>query len=261
MGSAGRHLERNQLDPTAVPSAAAGLVVDAARALGLVVARPPLRERYDHMLVLGGMVRACVWRTEYAGNLIDSGIQVGDVTAITSRRALTEPEFPLLGSFHMTGLTREDQVLQQSLVRILHLAGPPSLDQSPAGPGGTQCLTWTRDPGSAPVTLLVAPSGDPEHRRANTGDGYRAWAATRTLRAGATVLVVTSQIYVPFQHTDAVRLLGLPHHLTVETVGIDPTRIQLAGPQQAYSAVHYLQELNSTIRSYTALAETAVRAL
>ena len=46
------------------------------------------------------------------------------------------------------------------------------------------------------------------------------------------MLLVTSTIYVPAQHCDAVRVLALPRGCTVETVGFDVSSATLGPLQQ-----------------------------
>jgi hypothetical protein len=61
------------------------------------------------------------------------------------------------------------------------------------------------------------------------------------------VLVVTTDLFVPFQHCDAVRLLGLPYGCAVETVGFDTST--------TVRTFELLQEVRSAIRSMRALAD------
>ena len=60
--------ERNQVDAGAVSGSDEELVIAAADALGLVRPRPPKYGDYDHVLMLGGLVRANLWRTAYAAH-------------------------------------------------------------------------------------------------------------------------------------------------------------------------------------------------
>ena len=87
-----------------------------------------------------------------------------------------------------------------------------------------------------PVSVIAAPSSEPEVRRTNTPDSYQ-WFATEFagLQAGQRLLLVTSDIYVPFQHADAVRVLGLPYEVTVETMGIQPGDLDPALSRNAQS--------------------------
>jgi hypothetical protein len=99
------------------------------------------------------------------------------------------------------------------------------------------------------VRVIAAPSTKPGVRRANTPDTY-AWFASQVahLQPGQRLLVVTTSIYVPFQHANAVRMLALPFGVSVETVGAEPGDLDPRLYQQ-FLAHNYLQEVRSTIRA------------
>jgi hypothetical protein len=87
--------------------------------------------------------------------------------------------------------------------------------------------------------------------RANTADTYDAWQASDPAPI-STVLVVTSEIYVPFQHADAVRKLNAG---TIETIGVPAAHTLSDGLRQEFTPSNYLQELRSAIRSKRRLLE------
>ena len=98
--------------------------------------------------------------------------------------------------------------------------------------------------------LVAAPSSDPSNRRANTPDTYKYWAESLVdLQPSDRVLLVTSAIYAPFQGLDGIRMLSLPYRCGVEVVGTMPGATVLGVPAQEFGAAHYLQEMNSTLRS------------
>src|SRR5262249_36171874 len=92
--------------------------------------------------------------------------------------------------------------------------------------------------------LYAAKSGDPEQRAANTADTYRQFAADVNLGPQSRLLLITTHIYAPYQHMDAIRVLGLPTGVDIETVGLPP-----ALSPRSFSAAWYLQEVRSTLRS------------
>jgi hypothetical protein len=99
------------------------------------------------------------------------------------------------------------------------------------------------------VKVIAAPSSEPGVRRANTPDTY-AWFASEVahLRHGQRLLVVTTSIYVPFQHANALRMFSLPFGVSVETVGADPGDLD-PRLSQKFLPHNYLQEVRSTIRA------------
>jgi len=258
------YLERNQIAVDEVQGERELLAVAAARALGLVEARPPASTEYDHVLVLGGLVRANVWRSAYAAHLLHSGrVHAPVVTALTAFRelarndaepALDEPS--LLTAFGLPSRGTEAEVMEDSLIRAFGLDSPLTTSVQ----GG-----WDDEHGRFRVAAhvspelsvdLVAAPNPKSPNRANTGQTMTYWAEEVVhLRPGQTILFVTSNIYVPFQHAAAVQNLGLRFGARVETVGVDHTLIEPAPMPQTFRGVHYLQEIRSAVRAYRQLLD------
>ena len=250
--------ERNLVNPDTVTGDLEAHVLEAALSLGLVEARPPVFSSYDFVLLLGGLVRACMWRPEYAAHLLRSGLAADAVCALTGFRELNDAELELLPSFNLVGLEQEHQVIERSLED--HFGVTALTDTTPLDDRDPPNLRSRVAQGSSPlctdVSLVVAPSSDPS-RRANTPDSYAYWASeVAHISPGDRILMVTSPIYVPFQHMDAVRLLGLTYGCVIDTVGIAPGVVEEHGHPQIWRAVNYLQELNSTVRSLKLLHDT-----
>jgi hypothetical protein len=64
------------------------LVIAAARALGLVDAVGVTGRKFSHLVVLSGLVSACVNRTHRAAELIRGGLAVDAVVVLGAHRAL-----------------------------------------------------------------------------------------------------------------------------------------------------------------------------
>jgi hypothetical protein len=246
-----RGAERNvapSLELTAKQILAVG---DASEALGLTGGRPPQSARYDHVLMLGGLLRACVTRPAYAADLILSGrIQVGAVTALGGHRPFGGDEFELARAAGLGEVSDEFSALDAGTRRAFGLAEPVKEEGTPASAGNSAWSIKTyssRD--ETIVRVAAAPSSDPKRRRANTADTYE-WFARRVaaLSAGEQLLVVTTAIYVPAQHAAALRMLGLPFGVSVETVGIQPGDV-VPELDQTFTPSQYLQEVRSAIRS------------
>lgn len=250
--------ERNLLDPDIIDGDLEALVFASARDLGLVDPQPPVSHRYDHVLILGGLVRACIWRPEYAAHLVSHGISAGSIAAITGFRALSPDERALLSAFDLPEMDNEFNVVEAALRQCFPVDALTTVAESaPDAPDNARyrVATGTTLDG-LPISLSVAPSAEPGTRRANTADGYRFWAEQiANVTTGTRVLLVTSQIYVPFQHADAVRMLGISHGCVLETVGIDHTYVDSRSVPQVFRGVNYLQEMNSSVRSFRMLLE------
>ncbi|NGM14334.1 hypothetical protein ENC19_17510 [Verrucosispora sp. CWR15] len=238
------------------------LVLSAAVALGLVEATKPLHEQYTHLIVLGGMARACLQRTSYAAALINGGF-VGrpEVAALGSFRPLATEEQALLAAHGAAGGATEMDAMDAGVQRYLGLRSP--IDDESVLDGSNQNLSWrvrTYQRDDTPtVRVLAAPSSDPA-RRANTGDTQRYWAQRLQLTAEDRVLVVTSAIYVPFQHADAIRTLGVPFGVDVDTVGVEADWSHEPTLHQPVTPGKYLQEIRSGIRSMRWLVTAAQQA-
>jgi nucleoside-diphosphate-sugar epimerase len=85
----------------------------------------------------------------------------------------------------------------------------------------------------------------------NVAGGWQ-FASDVALHEGQELLIITSTIYRPYQHLDALRALG-PYGVTIETVGVPSSPQDRPG----YPPSAYLQELRSTIRAGRALLATA----
>lgn len=226
-------------------------IIAAARALGLMGELAPSADRYDHVLILGGLVRACFARPIYTSRLMaDARLRADTVTALGGYRELKGNEFELAAAFDAEGLTDEFDAMDAGVREAFGVSVP-------TGERGEYSETvgesWrVRDyagPDGTGLRVVAAPSSEPGIRRANTPDTY-AWFATELakLEPGERVLVVTTAIYVPFQHADAVRMLALPYGVDVETVGVRPGAVD-ARLEQTFEPHQYLQEIRSTIRS------------
>ncbi|MEV6525746.1 hypothetical protein AB0M43_27740 [Longispora sp. NPDC051575] len=303
-----RHLARaKDFDP-----ALSALVTASCRALGLVDEEPPKNQTYTHILVLGGLIRACVQRPEYAARL-SSQVSADHVTALGSFRPLTDIEKSLGLRLGLGTPETEFEAMDAGMRLAFHLATPtettaharrytsappslaipaktssPATQPQPAGTTAPQSTPPATDPAppgipaghptpappdtapprqaipappsspatppqpSAPMrqqsahpthTILAAPSRTPG-RRANTADTYRYWAENYS--PTGRLLLVTSTAYVPFQHCDALRVLGLEYGCEIDTVGLAPTALP-------FTPANYLQEVRSAIRSMRAL--------
>jgi hypothetical protein len=250
--------ERNQVDPDAVAGADEQLAVAAAEALGLVQPRPPRYRHYDHVVVLGGLVRANLWRTAYAAHLLRQGVRAGNVIAISAYRQLAKndadpdrDEYRLLEVFGLPRRDYEWEVMQDGLQRAFDLPEfTIERESDPDAEGAARFRVASAESGGQRVSLIVAPALEPG-RRANTADGYQYWAGRiEHVRPGERLLAVTTCIYVPYQHAVALQRLALPFGCSIDTVGIDFSVLDNSLSPQHFRGAHYLQEIRSALRAY-----------
>lgn len=232
----------------------------AAVRFGMTGAVRPSRGSYSHILVLGGLARACVLRPACAADLVRSGLATGTVAGLAGFRPLSDRETALLEAAGLPAAEDEVGVMEHGLVSAFGLDGATCTTKASGGREAGDRLHRRWAPGGGPlVDLVAAPSPEPAKRRANTADTYAFWAdEVAELLPGDALLLVTSSIYVPFQGCDAVRVLGLPRGVAVEAVGVDVQDERLGPLRQRFRAPHYLQELRSTVRSVRALYEVAL---
>ncbi|QLQ34964.1 hypothetical protein [Micromonospora robiginosa] len=241
--------ERATARPREFPADVADRVRAAAGALGLRHRATPSRDRYDHVLIHGGLVRSCLLRAGYAATLLDRHVTGGTVCGLGSIRPTTAPERAVAAG-HGAG----DCPTEFAAMDVAVQAAFPGLRR--LGDLDTAALIHDyQAPGGRRLTVLAAPSSDPA-RRANTADTCAFWADSRVgagALAGQSVLLVTTEHFVPFQQADAIRTLGIPYGCAVETVGLDPATVPDARLRHSLTTAEYLQEIRSAIRSMGAL--------
>jgi hypothetical protein len=252
--------ERDQVAATLQLSLLTEKVVKAAaKALGLVEAGGWREGRYDQVLVLGGKARACLSRPLFAAKLIGKGeFEVGAVTALGGFRKLNGEEKALVEQLEGTSLADEFEAMDAGLRRAFDLGAPSSREGEDVDQlGASWRIHGYATATGLPVSVVAAPSSEPGERRANTPDTF-AWFATEfaKLEQGQRLLVVTTDIYLPFQHADALRLLALPYGVEVDTIGMVPGKVDRRLAHN-FEPHNYLQEVLSAIRSLRKLLAAA----
>lgn len=256
--------ERYETDPKRLDPVKERSVVEAAIALGLGGHTVPPRERYTHVLVLGGLVGSCLFRTRFAAELLAGGVKAGSVTGVGGFRPFGEADIRLADRAGYTGGEYEVDAMEEGLRRAFGLTGEPAVERegNPAEDPGRSWKIAAYTAGPVAVEAVAAPSSDPDRRRADTVDTCRFWADhVADLTGGDSVLVVTSALFVPFQHCDAVTHLGLPYGCAVDTVGVDPASLPEEHFRREHTASGHLQEVRSAIRSMRRLNDAARRAI
>lgn len=212
--------------------------------LGLAPGRPS-RERYDAVVMTGGMVRAGVVKPRFVRSLIDGGLRCDRIVFLGAHRAFAGDEHELT---RMLGIGGDDEVhaMAEGMEAAFKLEGRVERSEG-HGHARATTVSWPT-PGLPRCEVIGAPSGAPEHRRANTADTFEYFA--REAVGVASVLVVTTPIYVPYQAAVAVSTLGLGAGMSVETIGTDAASSDLGELTQPFRAQHHLQELRSAIRGF-----------
>lgn len=249
--------ERNLVEKPSLTKTQEESTVPAARALGLMKSRPPRHHSYDAILVLGGLVRACFVRPRYAAELLKSDVHSNTVVGLGGFRPLAGDELDLAKHFGVKVLD-EMHAMVEGIRQAFNIPFKP-LYENDGKVGGNADWEVARFPTNSSsvenLSVIAAPSSQPEQRRANSVDTYLWWAKNFRLARKARVLMITTTIYVPYQGAGAIQALSLRYGADVETIGV-PARLADLGEQtQKFLPHHYLQELRSAIRGYRSLVD------
>jgi hypothetical protein len=229
--------ERSQAVGEEFPADKAARIGALAKDLGLVRRQVPPSSVYDHVLVLGGGVMTMRARAGRAAEILRSGVTTSTIAGLGSLRPLPQsPECPT-----------EGDAVDAGLRRAFDLGEPTGLREGTTDLGQPW---WIRTWSAPSVHVLAAPSTR-AGIRANTGDTFIGWAElVQPDPRNARLLLVTTDIFVPFQHCDAIRLLGLRYGCVIDTIGFDTA----ANPWvEAPETFEILQEVRSAILSMLAL--------
>jgi hypothetical protein len=235
------------------------LILAAARALGLVDAAAVTGRKFSHLVVLSGLVSACVNRTHWAAELIRGGLAADAVAVLGAHRTLGGAEPRQARDAGLGDLVDEAEVIVAATRQAFGLGAPlaaresrPSAD--PAHPAMFHAASahhqWSC------VEVVIAPSGEPDRRRANTADQLRYWADMAGVGGKHDVLILTTQIYVPYQHMETVRVLGLERGCGVYSCGVD-MEFSLLPRATQFGGRDYLQEIRSALCAALALLRAA----
>lgn len=243
-------------------------IVVCASALGLIVPEPPAHRSYDMTLVLGGGFRSPLLRARYAALLQQRGTDLGEVHLLGSPRFLitNQPAEKPVTSEYAPDATDELDLMVAAAELELGLDAQPTVFLCGCASATTICPHWRyRDvAGSAEVppeythersralaaadgrsrgAAISASTSRPPYRP-DTSDTFDLWVRTADPQPGQRALVVTTQVFVPFQRFDALRRLFLPHGVEVDAVGFGAD-----WGDRPQTAEYLLQETLSAIRS------------
>lgn len=246
-----RRGERNVVKVPQLTQINEKVIAVTARTLGLIGGGGWRKGRYDHVLILGGMARGCLSRPRRAAKPIaEEELEAASITALGAFRDLGEAEVDLVREVAGATAANEYEAMDLGTRQAFGLGSPRGeRGEDSSVLGASWRVREYEGEGGLPVNVVAAPSGAPGERRANTPETF-AWFATELaeLRPGQRLLIVTTDIYVPYQHADALRLLALPYEVEVDVVGVEPGKVdpRLA---HAFQPHNYLQETRSTILS------------
>ena len=212
--------------------------------------QPPADESYDDIVILGGLLRACLVRPEYVAQLAQNTVTTRAVVALASRRPLSGNEISLAADLGLGDLHDEFRAMEYGVRQSFPECGTEIRRTSEPHLSGNEAWEVAAFEGHPSITVLAAPSTEPQIRRANTADTYKWWADLEGGIARRRILVVTSAIYRLYQGAEAIRILGLQYGASVETVGVPAAMTYGGRLPQTSGPAQYLQEIRSSIRGF-----------
>lgn len=193
---------------------------------------------FDHVIVLGGLIRADYNRPRAAAEMISSGsATTGSVVGLGAPRVMSPGEISLARSIGCESDT-EQAALENGLEAAF------AFRSDAWEPTGVPNLREVHLPDGLIVRSAGAPM-NPDGTRANTGGAF-GWFVEESglVQAGQSILSITTPIY---WIAGQVGLMArMPAGATLTTVGADPAKA-LPGLEQTYLSQHYLQEIKTAV--------------
>ena len=224
------------------------LALTAALELGLRNNTIPTINNFDYVWVLGGAKLSCLLRSRLAVDAI-KGMERAPraVVLLASMRPIGDAEREATNTYAPEAETEFDLFVaaaQQEFDINKDFTEERHDDSENAN------NSWIVRKYSAreyDVYIIAAPSSDPQKRRANSADTYEFFFNRFQAPEGSSILLSTSQIYVPYQHLEAVRTIAIPHKIYLDTIGFPA---EWGGDLQGMNEPsNYLQEIRSTIQA------------
>ena len=219
----------------------------AKEKLGLIDNSTPQERYYDYIWVLGGARLSCLLRTRLA-NLICKNLKKSPkkISLLGSSRFINESERAATDTYAPNAKTEFDLFLFAHDKEFGNSNYSMQEEQNE-----NVNLSWRILEYDDGVSVLSAPSLEPSTRRANSLDTYMFFVKTYNIQPKESILLVTSEIYVPYQHLEAFRSIALSKNVSIETVGFPAA---WGGELQGMSSnENYLQEIRSAIQSLSRL--------
>lgn len=226
------------------------VVLENVEKLGLKGISEPLLEQYDYIVALGGARMSCLFRPEYVKEVINKrGFSPKAVVMLSGMRPVLESE-RMATDTYAPGAETEFDLINAGSEQIFGLQGEYTEERyCSVNPNSSWAVRkYTDLKYDFPVLSVSGPSSEPDKRRANSADTFCFFAEKQQIQPESKVLLITSQIYVPYQQMEAIRTWAIPNNLYVETVGF-PTEWNDSKQQGMMLAANYLQEVRSTIQA------------
>lgn len=232
-------------------------IFGAANLWGMVDSTEPQKTRYDFGTVLGGANMTPLLRVRYMREQIEKyGLQIPTIVLLGSSRKLSDAE-KAKTTVYAPGAQDEFDLMNAAVEQEygINPTDEKIIDLHNFSPRATEEDMWRvryyETPEGVRILSVSAPQIEGE-RRVNTADTYRFMREVIGVEdlEGKDVLNVTNAHFVPFQHADALRLLGLQADARVETIGFSADYAGIVRKPH-----ELLQEMNSAINQASLLEQ------
>lgn len=225
-------------------------IFHASYQLGLIESIEPQMPP-DYILPLGGARLANLTRVQHARVLMDQFINENcSVVALSGKRPINEIEIPYLADYAPNAATEYDAV-NGAIEKAFKLVGYDYNEENFITENVN--LQWSKRKyfdgyQGHPIYSLAAPSTEAK-RRANSLDTFKFFMEQFDIREGQRLLLVTSNIYVPFQLLKFIPLC-LEKNIVVDCVGST-----ILKSNYQFSNSNYLQEIKATVNAIKVLVD------
>ena len=239
--SGGRTLETQELEPLAALEQYRDDLYPLFSELGSFHINKPLSADYTRIIVLGGSLRACNTRTEYAKLFFTDRIR--SVDALTAFRPINPVERS--ASSHTSGAETECGVLTEAFMRVFGLAKYEDQFTGDRNLNRISCVRTFSDSGTGgqcTCGIYAAPSSEPSERRADTGDTLSFYMGKADLTDQDRLLFITDNRYCNRQFLQlAYQILMSGSHISFDIIGCSPD--DSIPSKTAYDPFQYIQDL------------------
>lgn len=248
---------RWQISSSKITEIQKNAVTNGVYTLGLIGIHTPSNTDFDYIIALGGARFSCLYRPRYMYELItEHGITAKAAILLSGMRPISETERPATDTYAPNATTEYDLINaggEQSFELPANYREEIYHNENPNKSWAVRAYDTPAD--ILPLFSVSGPSSVPEKRRANSADTYKFFIEKFNVKSGQKLLLVTSQIYVPYQQIEALRTLAIPNSLYIETVGFP---VEWSGQLQGMmEPANYLQEIRSTIQAINRYLDTA----
>ncbi len=213
-------------------------IVSAANELGMVSCDHSDMDA-DYILPLGGTVVSNYMRNIQAKKSRDEGKTVPYIVCLSTLRKLSESEMENREyTAYAEGCDYEFESMCRAAENVYDLGeGYQDTRCDEANPDASWVIRrYDKDYKGSQVTVLAAPSSDPQHRRANSADCFEFFFNRLDVPEGSRLLNATGSIYCAYQQVRALHY-AINHGVIFDTVGYRTDK----------EPVNYLQEIKATV--------------